>query len=202
LLLGALVLAPLLLFRLVVSPYAHTLSTRREQLHVQQSLLERELVLLADVKRYAASMRQSQAAAREVMPQLFLGPDDDVSTTAALAYYVSDRARQNRVFVQQIETRPQAPAGSGITRVQVDVRAQSDLQGLLSYLRALEQGPKVIQIEHIGIERGQLSLAEAGDTEVLTLSMTVNGFAAPAKSIPAKYTIVGASPMASLGALP
>lgn len=172
--LGAWLLVPALAFALALRPYLAGVVERRERLTRERDLLGRETALLAEARgfasRYAAIERTTLAAA----PRLFAGADL-LAASADLASYVAGLAVEHRVMVQQSETGATDAGPDGIARLQVELRAVSDLEGVAGLLHALERGPKLARVE-------QLLLVPAasgppGSQEALSLTTTVVGFA-------------------------
>ena len=174
---GLVVLAPLLALRLVALPFAHAMGESRMRVETERDLLRRELALLEDTKRYPVVLRDAESRAKQEIPRLFRGPDE-LSAAAGLSYYASEQARRARVLVQQIDARPVIAAGGGLRRLEVALRVQGDLEGVLSWLSALEQGPRLVRVESIAIERGSAD----GDWESLDVTCTLVGYAAIAAS--------------------
>jgi hypothetical protein len=170
---GLLILAPLVALKLLILPFVHALGAARDQLNTERGLLRRELALLEDTKRYPVVLEAAEGRAKTEIPRLFRGADE-LSATAALSYYASEQARRTRVLVEQIDARPAVPAGGGLRRLEVSLRMQSDLSGVLSWLDALERGPRLVRVEQIAIERG----ASSATWESLDVSCTLVGYAA------------------------
>ncbi|MEO7999711.1 MAG: hypothetical protein ABI852_19825, partial [Gemmatimonadaceae bacterium] len=61
-----------------------------------------------------------------------------------------------------------------------DIRGESDLQGVLEFLQALEQGPKLVRVTRIDISR---PTRDADDIETLLFAATVTAFALPPEPI-------------------
>lgn len=177
-LVGAVLLAPILGWKLVVRPYTDALREARAQLTRQRELLSRELQLLADAHLYPAELTRSEQALNEIAPRLFAGPDD-VTATAALAYYVSDQARKARLVVQQVETHNAEEIGNGVVRLDMSLRAEGDLEGIVLLLRRLESGPKLVRVEQVSVEAGRehtLGTSADVESETLSLAATIRGY--------------------------
>jgi hypothetical protein len=114
---------------------------------------------------------------RATAPRTFQGRDD-VMASAELASYLGDIARTRHVWLQDAATRPAALSPSGVRTLRVEIRAESDLQGILSLLQALETGSKLVRVERMDISR-QPSRSEESGAETLALSATISGFAIP-----------------------
>ncbi len=177
LIIGAVALMPALLFQYGVRPYAAALSDARNRLEAQRGLLDRELALLDEAKLYPELAREAEGVIAAAASRLFDGPDR-ISTTAALVNYLGTFVQDHRVVLQRSETRSAEVDEDGIVSLQVSMRAIGDLEGLLGFLHALEDGAKLVRIEQLSIERtGRVSLSGASDEEVLSLFAIVTGYA-------------------------
>ncbi|HEX6369722.1 MAG TPA: type II secretion system protein GspM [Longimicrobium sp.] len=169
--LGGAVLVPALLFALVVRPLAGGVDETRERVREQRELLARERGLVAQAAEYPSRLRRAEAALRAEGPRLFRGIDG-LAAASALEEYVSDAADRNRVSVRQSESRDGEPVGEGITALQVDLQGEGDLRGILSLLRALDAGTRLVRVEQLAIQaRG------AGEDAPLSFSLTAVGYA-------------------------
>ena len=174
--LGALLAVPAVLVQLAVKPYLHSMADLRGRVAREQDLLRREQTLLAELKSYPARLRRSEAVLLREAPRLFAGPDL-VAASAALSSYVSGKAAASRVFVQRSETGTPS-AEDGVARLAVDLHAVGDLEGILSFLQALESGPKLVTVSRLIIGKAErLNPGEAGDEEVLSVTASVGGYA-------------------------
>ena len=175
---GALLAAPVLAWNVAVKPYMAALTSARDEVRVQRDLLARELELVATAQRYPAALTRAEGLLSVTASRLFTGPDD-VSATAALAHYVSNQARESRVVVQQVETRSSEALGDGVVGLDMALRAEGDLEGIVTLLRRLESGSKFVRVEQIAVEQGNARvIAEASpESETLTIAATIRGFA-------------------------
>ena len=177
LLLGVAVLAPFFLFQYGLQPYLAARADVNEQLRTQRDLLTRELALLAQADAYPEAAAASVAALEEIEPRLFSGPDE-ISASGALVSYLGGEAERHRVLLQQSETRAAETTAEGLLVLAVGLRGMSDLQGLLSFLHALETGGKLVRVEQLGITRsGSAFRSGRRDEEVLQFSALVSGYA-------------------------
>ncbi|HEX7120479.1 MAG TPA: GspMb/PilO family protein [Longimicrobiales bacterium] len=175
LLLGAAVLAPALLFAFVARPFAGALAERRDRLAAERDLLARELRLLADARRFPDALRDAEAELMREAPRLFAG-SDPVAATSALEGFVAAQAIAHRVFIQRSESLAPESAAQGVVALRTTVRAVGDLDGLLSFLRSLEAGRKLVRIERLSLER--VEEPDGGqDRVVIAASALVRGYA-------------------------
>jgi hypothetical protein len=180
---GAMLLLPALAYVWAAKPFLRDLAGTNERLASERALLSQELQLLSVANRYPRALAESERALAEWAPKLFDGPDE-MSASANVAYYVSDEARQARVVVRQMETQKAEAAGDGLTAFPVTLRAESDLEGVMTLLRAVETGGKLVRVEELSIERaataygmpGAMAMAPGGETEALTVTIRARGF--------------------------
>jgi hypothetical protein len=172
---GAAILVPSLFFVFGVKPYIAALSDAKQQLSVERETLARERAAI-DAAHHNPQLRQkADSAMHAVTPRLFQGRDD-VMASAELASYLGDVARENRVWLQDAATRPAVQSPGGVRALRVEMRAESDLRGVLAMLHSLETGGKLVRIDRLDISR--LAKTSSGDdSETLAVSATVIGFA-------------------------
>jgi hypothetical protein len=100
-----------------------------------------------------------------------------LAASGGLAGYVTELAYRSRVFVQGSETQTAVPAGEGVLKLGVEVRAVGDLAGLTGWLRSLERGEKLVRVTGLSVTpAGQLGGVEPRDDEVLGIVMEVEGY--------------------------
>jgi hypothetical protein len=180
--LGAAILVPALIFIWGVKPYFATLRDSRDLLASEQATLSRELAAVAAARANPDLQRVADSAMRAVDPRLFEGRDD-VMATAELASYLGAVAEDHDVWLQNAATRPTTVIEGGVRRLRVEIRAESDLQGVLSFLRALERGNKLLRVERLDISR-TLTLDADDGIEPVNVAATIVGFAIPDTPIP------------------
>jgi len=173
-LLGALVLLPGLLYIWAVRPYQAALSNAKDQLATERATLARERAAIQTARRNPQLQHIADSAMRVMRPRLFEGKDD-VMASAELASYLGEVAQRVRVWLQDASTRPATPAaqGGGVRSLHVEIRAESDLQGALMFLQALEHGDKLIRIDRLDISR--VPRDDKG-METLAIAATITGF--------------------------
>jgi hypothetical protein len=144
---------------------------------VEREALARERAAVAAARKNPQLRSLADSAMRVTAAKLFAGRDD-VMASAELASYLGDVAKSNHVWLQDASTRPAALLPGGVRALKVEVRAESDLEGVLSLLQALETGGKLVRVERLDISRQPSRMDEDG-AETLALSATVSGFAIP-----------------------
>src|SRR5688500_199281 len=174
---GLLIVLPALLWVYGIRPYRVSLADTRSEVAAQRDLLARELALLEDAERYPAAYRTADSALVRAAPRLF-DETDDVLATARLTSYVAGQALGSRVLLQEAEAQSTQRTREGIRRLQIEIRAESDTEGVLRFLNSLERGPKLIVVERISLTREERSQMKGKPPlGVLVLTATVSGFA-------------------------
>ena len=154
--------------------YRDALSDARDELATERATLARERAAVATARHNPQLQHIADSAMRAMRPRLFEGKDD-VMASAELAAYVGDVARRARVWLQDAGTRPATPAAEGVRTLRVEIRAESDLQGVLLFLQGLERGDKLIRVDRLDISHAARS--DENDAEVLSIAATISGFA-------------------------
>jgi len=163
----------------VVRPYVAALGELRQEIGRERELLAREQALLREAPALDGRLVTLNSALARTGGRLFPGADE-LAATAALASYVGDVARRQRVWFQQGETRPPVGLAGGLVAIEVGVRAAGDLEGILGLLSELEAGPRLVQVTRLGIERTAGPIGPEPDRETLAIGMVIRGVAAPA----------------------
>ncbi len=172
---GLMIVVPALLYVWGVRPYRAALTETRERLAVEQEALARERGAVATAQRNPELQHLTDSVLRAIEPRLFEGRDD-VMTSSELAAYLGDVAFDSHVWMEDASTKPVTMNTTGVRTLHVEIRAESDFQGVLTFLQALEQGDKFVRVERIDISHG-LSGVGNEHAETLLLSATIAGYA-------------------------
>lgn len=185
-----------------IPAYRGALSDTRERLVAERDALARERAAVTAASRNPQLQHLADSAMRAMTPRLFEGRDD-VMASAELVTYLGGLTRQSRVLLQDASTRPATASPSGVRTLHVDIRAESDLRGVLSLLQALERGGKLVRIDRIDISRNPRGMSDPG-MEVLSLVASISAFALPADAAPLSesHPAGSASSGAQVGAAP
>jgi hypothetical protein len=170
---GALIVVPALLYLYGVKPFRLLLADKREQLEFEQTALVREEAAIAAAKRNPALQHVADSLMKLTVSRLFSGADD-VMTSAELGSYLGEVAGQNHVLLTTATTGAVAKLKSNVRTLSEDIRGESDLQGLLEFLQALERGPKLVRVSRLDISR---PTRDADDIETILFSATVSAYA-------------------------
>lgn len=172
---GAATALPVLLFQFVLRPYSSAITAREDGLRVERALLARELRVLEDRARFDTLDREAARLRTDTEDQLFVSIDE-VSASAALTRYVSDHARLAAVLIQQIETQEAQPLADELATIDVLIRGESDLEGILTFLRGIESGRRLLTIPAIRVEPMAMADQDPDLPTVLGFSVTVRGY--------------------------
>jgi hypothetical protein len=182
--LGAVLVLPALFFIYGVRPYRAALAETRDELETARVALSREKAAVASSAAGTApgAQRFADSALVIVTPRLFEGRDDAIAS-AQLAAYLGSVARKSRVLMQDANTRPSTASAEGIRTLRVEVRAESDIQGVATFLHNLESGQKLVRVDRLEISRVP-GLEDKNGFETLSIAATISGFAFTATPTP------------------
>ena len=175
--LGAAVVLPVLFVMWGVRPYLRGVRELGREIATQRDLVGPERALLVARPGLDSALAALRASLPRMDARLFPGADE-LGASAALASYVSDRARQHGVLVQQAETRPASAGPGSLAAIEVSLGATGDLQGILEWLDALERGPRFVEVSRLGIQRTGGGSQQDADRETLAVRVIVRGYCA------------------------
>jgi type II secretory pathway component PulM len=176
LLFGALVLVPVLTFREVVQPYLRARTALVERVRTQRGLLARELAVLAAAPRLPERRAQAEAVLAADAPRLFPGTEP-FAATAELVGYIGEAARRSRVLVQGLQSRSVPPEPGMLVQLHVDLRGETDFEGVLRLLQAIERGPRLVRVDALVIQTGG---DRPGGRETIAVRAALSGYVAAA----------------------
>ena len=174
---GAAVIVPSLFFVFGVKPYLAALDDVRQQLGVERDALARERAAVSAATRNPQMQHVADSAMQAAAPRLFAG-HDDVMASAEVATYLGGVARASHVWLQDASTRPATALDGGGRALHVEIRGESDLRGILAFIRTLEGGAKLIRVQRVDISAQPGRSSDPG-TETLALSASITGYAIP-----------------------
>jgi hypothetical protein len=175
---GAVIVVPSLLFVFGVKPWRAALTDVQTQLTVEREAYARERAAVSAAQRNPLMQHVADSAMQATAPRLFAGRDD-VMASAEVATYLGETARANHVWLQEAATRPATALDGGVRTLHVEVRGESDLRGILGFLKTLESGSKLIRVQRLDISV-QAGRSDEPGVETLALSASIVGYAIPA----------------------
>ena len=149
--------------------------------------IQRQLTLAMSNARHLSTTRDSASARLRRVDALrtSLVPGETIAEAgAALASLISDMADASNVRVVGISVRSDSTRGA-LARVAVRVAALSDVEGLVEFLRAVEQDESLLAVRELSVDQADVA---APDTraEVLRIDLYIEALAAV--SSPARTT--------------
>lgn len=181
---GALVVGVALAWTFVARPSMTRRAELADLLDAERARFARELSVGRDTATFAPRFPSNDSLGndsleRTLNARLFTGADD-VIATAQLVDYLGEAARRYEVWMQVANTRPATEGSAGLRTLEVELRAESDIEGLLRFLNAIEQGPRHVRVVSLDV-RAPGAPAEDGTTP-LSIVATVQGHAGPARA--------------------
>lgn len=150
--LGAALLTPVLLWSMAVRPYLAALEDVEARIEAERGRLEREEALLAAAPRLPEALEHATEAARSAESRLIKAANQALAE-AELISYLTLVASTNHLLLQEaraVESTGEAPAG--LAPVQLALRGESNLEGVLEFLHAIEQSPLLLRVVGLSIE--------------------------------------------------
>jgi hypothetical protein len=190
--LGAAIVLPSLFFVFGVKPYRAALADVQQQLTVEREAFSRERAAVSAAKRNPEMQHVADSAMQAMAPRLFTGRDD-VMASAEVATYLGDVARASHVWLQDASTRPATALDGGVRALHVEIRGESDLRGILEFVKSLESGGKFIRVQRLDVS-AQPGRSDQPGTETLALSASIVGYAIPDPSTSASPAKTAAAP--------
>lgn len=170
--LGAFVLLPAFGLAYGARPFVRALGERRDAAGQQGDLLARERALVNRAPEIPAATAASRSALERELPRSIRSADA-ATASVRLADYVRGAARAHEVLVVQSTELPADSLVGGIEVLRLSVKVESDLAGILRFLRALETGAPRVRVTALSVERAGPSASGAAATdgrEVLSLA--------------------------------
>ncbi len=191
---GALILLPSLFYVFGVRRYSEAMAETRDELETARLALSREKAAVVGTRTDPNAQRTADSALAMAMPRMFEGRDDAFASSQ-LAAYLGRVAQHSRVLMQDANTRPSSTNEEGIRTLRVEIRAESDLRGIVTFLQNLEGGGKLVRVDRLEISRVP-GLEEKNGFETLSVAATIAGFAfgVPSTDSAAKTSTKGANP--------
>ena len=177
--LGAIIAVPSLLIPGAVKPYLTTLSSYRQEISDERDRLASEQRLIAGLPALPATRQKSLHQLDSEVSRLFQG-STDLAATGDLVQYIGSAAQATGVRLLQTETRPARLVLPDLQALQVAVRAEGDLDGILRFVHQLETGDKLVRVGDLSIEGGRGTPSggrqQSPSVEVLSVSASMYGY--------------------------
>jgi hypothetical protein len=183
---GAVILVPSLLYVYAARPIARAIADKRTAAVQQTDLLARERAVIELAPRFPA-LRVEASQRLDAELKRTIKSEAAVTANVKLADYVRQIGRAHELLVTDAAEAPGDSLTPGVMLLRLSVHGESDLQGILGFLRAIENGSMHARVASLQIEkaRGRTMPNGQGEDprEILTLTATIE---APAVIAPAK----------------
>ncbi len=174
---GAIIGGAMLLYVYAITPLYASFVDNKEQLALERTTLVRERAAIAAALRNPQLQHIADSLMQITSERLFSGADD-VMASAELGSYIGDVASNNHFLMTSATTGAVPKTKSVVRTLSEDIRGESDLQGILEFLQALERGPKLVRVSRVDLSR---PTRDADDIETVLFAATINAYALPAE---------------------
>jgi hypothetical protein len=189
LVLALVVLAPFAGFRFGVAPWLQRVSELRSVLESERDLLSRERGALQETELFPERAGDLGAALGTLDPWLLPGPGP-MAASGSLTRYVTDLGQGAAILIQEAESRDGEERGGSLQTVSLSIRAQGDLEGLVRFLHALENGPSLVRVDELTLRTAGVNDGDTERGQLLAANLLLTGFWLEELS-PASPTVVG-----------
>jgi len=151
LVIGAIILMPALAWSGVVQPWLGALEDLKDRLAAEQNLLAREHGILREAPDLPALIEAARSETDRLETRL-VRAENPAMAEAEVSSRLERLARVNRVLLQEIRSINGSPPGSapdGIVPVYLRVSGESDFEGVLDFLRGVEQDQLLMKIDEV-----------------------------------------------------
>ncbi|MEX1258847.1 MAG: type II secretion system protein GspM [Gemmatimonadota bacterium] len=157
LLLGLLILGPALGWIGIVRPWQSALASLAETAGAEESLLQRERALLREAPTLPGRLSEARATLARKEARLVQSVNPALAE-AEVVGLVEELARANRALF--LEARSVAlgvgeEPPPGLIPIRLNVRVESDFEGILDFLHAIESDPLLIRVVGLSMQAGE-----------------------------------------------
>jgi hypothetical protein len=171
---GAILAIPAVLYVAAFKPYVASLNSINAAVDTQRDLLDRERALVAAAPALPGEIARARTALATEQHRVY-DARDLVAATSALSRDVNAALRDAGVAPQRLDARDPIRRGEGLHELTIDLRAEGDLEGVLTALASLETAKKLIRVTRLAVERGGSATPNAA--EILAVTATIHGYA-------------------------
>lgn len=142
---GAATVAMALVWTFAIGPYLARVGSLADRLERERRLLRRELALIATVDSQSAVYETGAERLLTIAPRLLSGDREG----AMLQAYVDELVDGRPIYIESMQPVTIDTAGPSLTRYSLRLSGETDLEGLLMLLSALEHGPKLVHVRDL-----------------------------------------------------
>src|SRR5690606_26661563 len=152
---GLAVLLPALLWMAVVRPYMASRAELNERIAAERALLEREEALVAAAPELPVLVEQATERAQQSSQRLVRAANMPLAE-AEVTRYLENVAQLSRVLLQEVRSvdppRGEEDEDDYVRPLRLALRAESDLEGVLTFLQRVETSPLLLHVAELSIE--------------------------------------------------
>jgi len=157
LLLGLLILVPTLGWIGVVQPWQNALASLAETAEAEEAVLQRERSLLVEAPTLPGRLEEARGSLARKEARLVRSANPALAE-AELVGLVEELARESRALF--LEARSVAlgvgeEPPPGLVPIRLNVRVESDFEGILDFLHALESDPLLVRVVGLSMQAGE-----------------------------------------------
>jgi hypothetical protein len=150
---GAVVLVPALTWSVLVQPYRSTLEDLQDRLAAELALWEREQAVVREASSLSDRIETTRLEITRLEMRLVRADNPALAETEITAR-LERLARTSRVLLKEVRSIPASPRLStpaGVVPLFLSVSGESDFQGVLDFLRGIEQDHLLLGIDEVSV---------------------------------------------------
>lgn len=152
-------------------PYVNSLNAVRSELATQERLLRREVTLLGDARAFPDTFRTVAAELFSYAPHL-LPAEEAPTTSAALQRYIREAASGIPMTITSMQPAALEESDDGVRRMGLRVEGETDLEGFLALVAALEAGTYLFHLHDLSVRASHRAGSAADRDSAETLRFT------------------------------
>jgi hypothetical protein len=175
LILGLVILLPSLFYVFGVRRYLAAVKETRQHVTDERKRLSQELAAIAAAKENPQLQHIADSSWKAMSPRIFSG-SDNVAASTDLMSLVGEVALQQNVNLRQEALGATTVDVNGVRTLTVDIQGETDIQGLLGFLEAIERNDKLMRVDRIRVTR-PIAKPDADGVQTIQIAASIAGFA-------------------------
>lgn len=175
LMLGLIVLLPSLFYVFGVRRYVASVNDTRQLVTGERKRLSQELAAIAAAKENPQLQHIADSSWKAMTPRIFSGRDN-LAATSDLMSLIGDVALQQNVNLRTSVPQPTTVDINGVRTLTVEIQGETDLQGLLGFLEAIERNDKLMRVDKLRVTR-PIAKPDADGVQAVQIMASIAGFA-------------------------
>jgi hypothetical protein len=175
LILGLVVLLPSLFYVFGVRRYMAAVKDTHQLVTDERKRLSQELAAIAAAKEQPQLQHIADSSWKAMSPRIFSGRDN-VAAGTDLMTLVGEVALQQNVNVRTAILQSTTVDVNGVRTLAVEIQGETDLQGLLGFLEAIERSDKLMRVDRLRVTR-PIAKPDADGVQAIQIAASIAGFA-------------------------